>query len=93
MSAILARLNVPVRPGMPGMPAETVLAVQNYSELFRTVQNCSGRFGHFEVVWYYFIEKRGPKAPQLGTLAYGALRTLSESQVQWSGTQGTKLRP
>ena len=20
--------------------------------LFRTVQNCSGRFGHFEVVWY-----------------------------------------
>ena len=37
VSAILARLNVPVRPGMPGMPAETVLAVQNCSELFRTV--------------------------------------------------------
>jgi hypothetical protein len=46
--------------------------------LFRTVQNCSELFG---VVWCYFIETRDPKALQLRTSAYGALETLSESQV------------
>ena len=61
----------PDTPDMPDMPLELFW-------LFRTVQNCSELFG---VVWCYFIESRDPKALQLRTSAYGALETLSESQV------------